>query len=289
LIEKIEQIDFRLKNQRDYRGRRPFQFVEVDSSSAAKKLVTNRSRDCIINTQGQFSFIDNSDRRYELDTVLRSVKNELAPLEKARQRSTYEFCTRGQVSRNSDKFETKTYVYKSGKKRPKSCSSIRDTHRLQSSTSVRNSVSRLRVASPPPETSYVDEAPPDALRKSFSKIKIIPKPAMFPLRENERWNSRISQPRDLPRDQKQKWQTILNSSVDYKSLAYRKIEKIIKWEDPEENQKAEPEVAKAGFRKSRSNSVIQRKANRPELKTNRRFYSAVRRNCVLKDFLKIVF
>ena len=116
LIEKIEQIDFRLKNQRDYRGRRPFQFVEVDSSSAAKKLVTNRSRDYISHhvaqSQAQFSFIDNSDRRYELDTVLRSVRNELAPLEKARQRSTYEFCTRGQVSRNSDKFETKTYVYK---------------------------------------------------------------------------------------------------------------------------------------------------------------------------------
>ena len=46
---------------------------------------------------------------------------------------------------------------------------------------------------------------------------------MFPLRENERWNSRISQPRDQPRDQKQKWQTILNSSVDYKVTRLMKV------------------------------------------------------------------
>ena len=81
----------------------------------------------------------------------------------------------------------------------------------------------------------------------------------------------------------------LKTLTDLQSMAYRKIEKIVKWEDPEENSKSEPEIAKAGFRKSRSNSVIQRKANRNEHKPNRRLNEAVRRQCVLNQFLKILF
>ena len=101
IVEKIVQLDYRIKNQRDHRGRKPFQFVQIDASISCKKLIPN-------NEQYEFT----TDRLFEVDLVLRAVKTELKPLEKSRQRSTYEFCTQGGVSRNSDKFETKTYIYK---------------------------------------------------------------------------------------------------------------------------------------------------------------------------------
>jgi len=84
----------------------------------------------------------------------------------------------------------------------------------------------------------VDEAPPAALRKSFTIIKDEKqekeKDALIAFVDTFRgYQRKINVPK------KAIWQTHLDESIHYKSPSYRKIETVIKWVDPEELAMAE--------------------------------------------------
>jgi len=79
----------------------------------------------------------------------------------------------------------------------------------------------------------IDEAPPAALRKSFTKVEEEKRKkdqeALIAFVDTFRgYQRKINVPK------KEFWQTHLDESVHYKSPSYRKIETVIKWIDPEE-------------------------------------------------------
>lgn len=185
-------------------------------------------------------------RLHELKDLERFVRNELSTLEKGRQRSTYEFRKKSGILRPGDRrdsrpgsgLQTKIITFDKRKlERPQSAIQSRCNSRLSfySTTSMPQQITQSPLI---PIGTDVDEAPPAALRKSFTIIKDEKqekeKDALIAFVDTFRGYQRKI---NLPK--KEFWQKHLDESIHFKSPSYRKIETVIKWVDPEELAMAE--------------------------------------------------